>query len=1272
MANSRPRPFFWAAVMALVLASCTDATSTSVTDEAPTRTTTEAVSSPTTVPESSTVGSDPISLPHPDDWDPIEQCDPTVEPRRGDPARAMPPVSGPVELEVVGRLGGIASAATLEGDTLYAGTGSQVVQVELADAARPREAATSDPLPGQVEEIRAAGDLLVVAAGEGGLAILDRRRLELRSTLPLPGYAEALAVDGGHAYVADGPGGLRIVDITDPDRPAEIGVVLDLHLILGVAVAGERAFLAAADEGLIVVDVSDPAAPVEVGRLFTGGYAYGVALAGDRVLLADAWGGLRVIDATNPRAPRLVATVPTAGWTLGVRVEGERAYLAEGSTMRVLEIASIELRQPEALHEFSASTTAVDVAGDRVVLVDGEVGIRILDLGEDGPVELATYAPYAPVGPFHGVAVTGDRAYLGAGFGAGFQGLRIVDVSDPRQPTEVAHIREAPADIATAVGANVFVGAGQLLIGLDTNDPELRPQLRQNVGELYGNIAGISTTVDGSLIYVAGESAYRILDGGSAVPCRLGTLDMFAAGSEAFAAAAIVGDLAYMGGDTFWIADVSDPRAPILLGTSGAGDVVFKVDGMVAVGQTLYAIADTEFGSAVAVYDLAVPMEPRLQGLLRLPIQPPPISSLRGPVYGGGLLWVADGAAGLLAIDVSDPTQPALAGRLRLPGEVVGLVVVGDRAYVVADGGGFFIVEWSAGPTARFDDAGSSARSDDAVPEAVPAVLRPAAAPAFHVAQATSQCLVTSTGDAGPGTLRACVEVFAGSGTQVRFDPQVFPPDEPATIRLGSPLPALPDNVTIDGSGAGVVLDGADLPEPDEDPWASNNWEGGDHGLRVGSGSVVRGLTITGFSGTGIFVRGGGNTIADNVVSANRTNGIVLGGPDNRVVGNLIGLDPSGAAAWGAQRQGVWLTGHDRNVIGGPEPEDRNVISGNQIDVVINSSDNTVQGNYIGTDATGSIRIRKNFAGLPGEALSGAITFDCCSDETGETARNRIVGNVVVWGGISIVGPTTRFNEVVGNLFGLDATGTRWLGGTDHGPPIISVGPAQFNRIGGSLPGEGNVGDFSIGVSGHVVVLGNQLGVDTGGRPLVTPYHGSGSINVEQRGPTIGGRSPGAGNLVVGDGMIVRAAGSATVLGNRIRATTISFASLEEFPVGIRVVAGTGIQLIANTVEAVDGIGVLLTGEAFGTVVRGNVLRDSATGVLARAGSEGSLIARNGFEGNRLHAGDDGTANAWDDGRRGNWWSDPDGVDADGDGIYDAPHEIPPAGIDRYPLAQPP
>src|SRR5262249_26231453 len=133
-------------------------------------------------------------------------------------------------------------------------------------------------------------------------------------------------------------------------------------------------------------------------------------------------------------------------------------------------------------------------------------------------------------------------------------------------------------------------------------------------------------------------------------------------------------------------------------------------------------------------------------------------------------------------------------------------------------------------------------------------------------------------------------------------------------------------------------------------------------GVLVGSGAT--GNTIGGTTA------GARNVISGNLIS-DIGSGVEIGGPGtsgNHVVGNYIGVDPSGAAAL-PNRDGVVIgKGATDNQIGGTTPGERNVISGNhrpsarynaRVGVLIVAccgspvSDNTLAGNYIGTDSTG-------------------------------------------------------------------------------------------------------------------------------------------------------------------------------------------------------------------------------------------------------------------------------------------------------------------------------
>ena len=161
-------------------------------------------------------------------------------------------------------------------------------------------------------------------------------------------------------------------------------------------------------------------------------------------------------------------------------------------------------------------------------------------------------------------------------------------------------------------------------------------------------------------------------------------------------------------------------------------------------------------------------------------------------------------------------------------------------------------------------------------------------------------------------------------------DTIAFDIDGPRSISLNAVLPPLSD---------AVVIDGTTQPGFRRKPLIEINGAlaGKGNGLVLTAGSsVVQGLVINGFAVSGIFVQSG----------------------DNVIKGNFIGTDASGTAARGNRQGGLYVERGVGNLIGGTWPEDRNVISGNGYGgVTAYGGGILLQGNFIGTDVTGTIAI---------------------------------------------------------------------------------------------------------------------------------------------------------------------------------------------------------------------------------------------------------------------------------------------------------------------------
>lgn len=344
--------------------------------------------------------------------------------------------------------------------------------------------------------------------------------------------------------------------------------------------------------------------------------------------------------------------------------------------------------------------------------------------------------------------------------------------------------------------------------------------------------------------------------------------------------------------------------------------------------------------------------------------------------------------------------------------------------------------------------------------------------------------VVDSFADSGPGSLRQAL-LTARSGDTIAFNPQVFPPQAPSTILVLTPLPDLKTGgVTVDGSNAGVILDGSRLPR-----------EQTVEGLRIISAhNIIRGLQILNFSGRGIMLIDGAqnNTIGGaqpgqgNLISANRGGVNIVGSRarDNIIIGNYIGTDATGTRALGNRVDGVWIgEGAQYNQVGGASAGERNLISGNESNGVIldGSMYNLVIGNYIGTDSSGTRSLGNRNTGV-GHAW-GAQYNTVGGGSPGE--RNIISGNGKE--GIWIGDSGTMYNRVSGNYIGIDVSGTLAL---PNGASGVNLGNStKHNIVGGDEPENGNVISANqadgVGLSGEGVenniVLGNFIGTDSTG-----------------------------------------------------------------------------------------------------------------------------------------------------------------------------------------------
>jgi hypothetical protein len=229
-------------------------------------------------------------------------------------------------------------------------------------------------------------------------------------------------------------------------------------------------------------------------------------------------------------------------------------------------------------------------------------------------------------------------------------------------------------------------------------------------------------------------------------------------------------------------------------------------------------------------------------------------------------------------------------------------------------------------------------------------------------------------------------------------------------------------------------------------------------------GTDAAGTSALGNSTEGVGAFGGatGNRIggtasgAANLISGNVHDGVGINGSGtngNVVLGNRIGTTPAGSAKLANGGIGVAIfQGAAHNTVGGTTAAARNLISGNAADGVVltdtGTNANVVQGNFIGTTASGKAKLANGFDGV--YINVGAKNNHVGGSSAG--ARNLISGNP--GDGVELHGSGVTGNVIAGNFIGTTAAGTGALGNGRNGVRI-RLG-ADGNTVGGTAAGTGN------------------------------------------------------------------------------------------------------------------------------------------------------------------------------------------------------------------------
>ena len=324
-------------------------------------------------------------------------------------------------------------------------------------------------------------------------------------------------------------------------------------------------------------------------------------------------------------------------------------------------------------------------------------------------------------------------------------------------------------------------------------------------------------------------------------------------------------------------------------------------------------------------------------------------------------------------------------------------------------------------------------------------------------ADAATIFTVNKTGDAGDRKINGVCDASRKRGKQCTLraaiqeanDPTVNPGLDTINFNIGgtagvktispaSPLPGISDSVTIDGytqRGASentlavgndavlkLQLNGTNagtIANPDPD------------GLGIlASNSTIKGLVINRFGGDGVEILGDGAT-------------------GNKVEGNFLGTTANGTDDRGNERGVLIRVNADSNTIGGTQPAQRNLLSGNVVSgvAIFGSENNKVEGNYIGTQKNGLTALENGDQGVFIGSASNNTIGDSDPSDGLTTAANTIAFNR--HDGIVVSQTTSTGNRILSNKIfqngavGIDLQGTNDVTDNDTDDPDTGANNLQ-------------------------------------------------------------------------------------------------------------------------------------------------------------------------------------------------------------------------------------
>ena len=426
-------------------------------------------------------------------------------------------------------------------------------------------------LPSWVDDLAFVDDYLVVLGRLGEIVVYDVTDLQAPTVVGSGGHDEltpgwslyggagrALALRRLNTFFIDYPLDVVAIDLTDPTNPVSYDVTGDVawYAVYSVRLMGTKGVIVAypwafgdTQSKLYEIDLSDPANPTIVttrdsffggvmaidqdrvvkpsysrmavyereegfplvGESATEGEADDLDIDGSLGVVANGYAGLVVFDLTDPASPVELSRLDVGGWAEEVQITGSTAVVLVADHALVMvgltDPASPEILGFYPLDSWSTTTEHLAVDGNLAMVTEGSYGressFLVIDISNPSQLVAHTGASIGPDARNDTAAHLSGTIVLTSYGGS----LRTYDASN-HPPILLDSLELAPFGeiYSTAViGDTAFAATGYDLFAIDIHDPTALAQIESFDSMLSSRVGATGT---GLLAIASSDGTY--------------------------------------------------------------------------------------------------------------------------------------------------------------------------------------------------------------------------------------------------------------------------------------------------------------------------------------------------------------------------------------------------------------------------------------------------------------------------------------------------------------------------------------------------------------------------------------------------------------------------------------------------------------------------------------------------------------------------------------------------------------------------------------------